>query len=90
MQMKMCSADSDSRVGEATWKELGDLRHSGRWSQCKHLVSLRWRVGIVKAKAPGKGWSQKTTCPPQPRAHRVAASPSLLLGSRYDRLSLES
>lgn len=22
MQMKMCSADSDSRVGEATWKEL--------------------------------------------------------------------
>lgn len=55
MQMKMCSADSDSRVGEATWKEPGDLRHSGRWSQCKRLVSLRWRVSIAKAKAPERG-----------------------------------
>lgn len=63
---------------------LGDLCHSGRWSQCKHLVSLRWRVGIAKAKAPETGGSQKTTCPPQPRAHRFAASPSWLLGLRYD------
>lgn len=68
--MKMCSEDSDSREGQATYMGPGDL---SQWGVEPVQASCELEIVSTAKLRLRKGGVTKVTCGPQPRAQLGAA-----------------